>query len=528
MKGISIPIAALGILPHSAVHTRKTMKHGAMPSLSHRWRQRCQDITQVLADFGVIPGRIFMKTKKTHRPTFVTGLSVALLVTGLIANINQAHALCNPETWVPGPCVINGKPGISQCLAYFVRCIPTARPLVGTVRPKYLVLTVLYAPPGTKGGKSSSSVSYSEGSSTGTTTSASKSFAQNYSVSVTAKGGFLGGQTATFGYGRSSTRTDSEDIKKSTTSTITVTGPPEDGINHDADVIYLWLNPKIDLTFSPPMAQWTFADIPIVDIQFVYVGWLKDPSQFAQDAPGVVQRLQLYGITPQDYPEILRTAAIDEQIIQTCFPGILSRPCTILPDPARYLLLRKSFPYEPPRCATCPVLPMTMIASTTDTTSTGSSVQKSYKVGATISGNFDVLALKSDNSWTWTYTSSRTDSTTNSESASVTVGGPSFGYTGPTDMLVYYDTIYKSYLFVPAVDALLAVKGTLRNRIGALLPGTEITLLADDGLTYSTFTNTKGEYRFYGDITGPLEFQVGETVLQARVQADSTINLSLP
>jgi hypothetical protein len=33
------------------------------------------------------------------------------------------------------------------------------------------------------------------------------------------------------------------------------------------------------------------------------------------------------------------------------------------------------------------------------------------------------------------------------DAASVAVGGPAYGYTGPTNVLVYWDTIYSSFMF---------------------------------------------------------------------------------
>ena len=50
------------------------------------------------------------------------------------------------------------------------------QPVTGTALPKYQVLTLLYAPPGANGGKSTSSVDYGAGSTTGTTTSTDSSY----------------------------------------------------------------------------------------------------------------------------------------------------------------------------------------------------------------------------------------------------------------------------------------------------------------------------------------------------------------
>ncbi len=61
----------------------------------------------------------------------------------------------------------------------------------GYVVPSYLVIAVIYAPPGTTGGHSTNSVNYQNGSTLGVTTSASQSFTQGTSVSVEASGGVL-------------------------------------------------------------------------------------------------------------------------------------------------------------------------------------------------------------------------------------------------------------------------------------------------------------------------------------------------
>ncbi len=59
----------------------------------------------------------------------------------------------------------------------------------GTAQAKYLVLTVVYAPPGANGGRGASSVKYAVGSTTGTTTSGSQSFKNANTVSFEGSGG---------------------------------------------------------------------------------------------------------------------------------------------------------------------------------------------------------------------------------------------------------------------------------------------------------------------------------------------------
>ncbi len=62
------------------------------------------------------------------------------------------------------------------------------QPVTGTARPKYMVLTVIYSPPGTTpstgggSGEPSSSVIYGKGSSTGTTSTISSSFQKGIDI----------------------------------------------------------------------------------------------------------------------------------------------------------------------------------------------------------------------------------------------------------------------------------------------------------------------------------------------------------
>src|SRR5262245_19708169 len=100
----------------------------------------------------------------------------------LLAMTSQAYALC--QIGDTQNCTVDGRPGIKVCDPHthmFGVCQPLERPVVGTVAPRYYVLTVVYAPPGTQG-TSQSSVSYSQGSSTGSTTSTSHSFKNELSV----------------------------------------------------------------------------------------------------------------------------------------------------------------------------------------------------------------------------------------------------------------------------------------------------------------------------------------------------------
>lgn len=424
-----------------------------------------------------------------------------VFVTAFLGVMNDAYALCVPGTIES--CTFGGKQGTRTCRSngFFGPCeVPTEpQPPSGTLQPKYKILTVVYAPPGTQGGDSSSSVTYGSGSTTGSTVSASKSFKQSYKVSVSSKVGGLGTEGsvgASFGYGRNSTNAESLDIKKATSTEINHRGPSIDGIDHDRDQIWLWLNPSVRLSLTPTSAEWTLESNGPADIQYVYVGHLKDPSRMP---PGVAQRLQTYGITPQDFPEILRAD-----------PFANGTP-TI--DANRFEALLTTFPYEPPFAEGESPPRFSFNAGYSSTASSSSSVGNEYSMGLKVKGSLGFINLakqsfESENSWTWLDTDTRSTSTEAAESASVTVGGPAFGYSGPTDMAVYYDVIYKTFLFAPIETALKpALRGSVMSRSKKAVSGKEVILVAN-GVKYRTFTNAKGEYRIFGKISGPLQLQV--------------------
>ena len=439
-------------------------------------------------------------------------------VVSFLAAGGNLLAACKDGTVVS--CKVGTKTGTRECInGRFTPCDvepdPPPPPPTGTVKPRFYILSVIYSPPGTQGGGSGSSVAYGSGSTTGTTVSSSNSFKQNYKLSATASGGVLGGVQvgASFAYGRNSTNASAIDIKKSTNSEITVRGPGQDGIDHDRDQIWLWLNPKIGMTVTPTSATWTLKDTQTADIQFVFVGHLKNPSLMP---PGVMQRLQTYGITPQDFPEMLKANPF------------ASGATTI--DPARFQVMHTTFPYEPPFAPGDPATTFktTIANSTTDTSSR--STQNDYIVGLSVSGDTNFFSIfktsiKAESSWTWTNTSATANSTNTSESASVTVGGPAFGYTGPTDMAVYYDVLYKTFMFAP-VTGPIELRGVVTSRSRKIAAGQEVLVVAG-GKQYRTFTNAKGEYRIPGKMAGPVQLRVGR-VSKNVPQAGPNVNIELP
>src|SRR5262249_32978085 len=147
-----------------------------------------------------------------------------------------------------------------------------------------------------------SSVSYGTTSTTGTSSSVSSSFKAGYQISVDASA-FDSGPSATFSTSQERTNTSEIDITKSSSYTINAPGPSQDGIDHDQDRIWLILNPVVELSVTGKNVAWAVTVAgQNTEIQYVTVGWLKNPSSMPR---GVATSLRNAGITPADYPTLL-------------------------------------------------------------------------------------------------------------------------------------------------------------------------------------------------------------------------------
>jgi hypothetical protein len=323
----------------------------------------------------------------------------------------------------------------------------------GQISLSHVVLALIYAPPGTSGGKASSSVSYASTSTTGTTIDLSQSFKtdQDTQASVTISGGVQG--VVNIGFGLSgefeSTTTSTDEsaltISKSETKELDATGPGTDGVDHTQDVFYLWLNPVMIFTIDAQGAmKWSLAyPGTSMDIQYAYVSWLKDPTLMQQQEPHVYESLQSAGVTPEMYADILALHPFANGGTDI--------------DPARFLPVDE-FPYEGPTSPTNPV----QVNSRTFTSTTSSvntlKTDASYKVALGVDVSLTLgpataslkAELKVTDSMTVDATSTQTSTTSSTQTIKATIGGPAFGWSGQTHVRVYLDTLYNSFMFVLA------------------------------------------------------------------------------
>jgi hypothetical protein len=361
-------------------------------------------------------------------------------------------------------------------------------------------MSVVYSPPGTTGSGPKSTVTYGNGSKTGTETKTGSSF--KHGVSVTAQKSIAGfaSISASGGYSVTNGSSNSLAISKKEETQISASGGTSDGIDHDRDAIWLWLNPRVNLAICGSKTDWTLGTRGASDLrlQYVYVGHLKNPSLMP---PGVAAELAAHGITPAHYPDILTHDPFANGSTSV--------------DTNRFVQTTTSFPYEPPYEPGDAPMNYQLTLTNETTSSNTSTYEKQYKVGVEISGgnkftSWAGLSLKVNSEFVWTNQKQTTSSTTSTESATVKVTGPSFGYAGPTNLAVYYDTLYKTFMFKPITyDEDL---GGFVFDINGLAVAHQLVTMTVNGVQHQTITGLDGRYRFFDIEPGRGEVKVDNVV----------------
>jgi hypothetical protein len=410
---------------------------------------------------------------------------------------------CTPDGFVfvpvakDTPCQINQQPG--QCdggellpgsiePARLGKCIPI---VTGSLDPRYYVLHVVYAPPGTAGSGTKSSVTYASGSTLGTEVNTKSSFRSEVSVTASAHLFGFADLSVSSGYAATSASDKGLQVSKGNTIQIAAFGGSADGINHDDDVIYLWLNPRVNVFSVGNDVKWTLGvNGTEMDIQFVSVGQLKGLSPIAD---GILREFAAHNVSTADFPAILAQDAFANGVTNI--------------DPSRFVETTTSVPYEPPLTPGGLPHPFTVTITNQVRASQTSTNTNEYKVGVTASVGSPLTAkLAVSTQFTWTNSSSSTSSTTSTESASLTVTGPSFGYTGPTNLRVYYDTLYDSFVFVPIVLP-ASVSGIVLNQSGQPMVHQPVTISVNR-VQHHTVTGLDGEFRFFNVPRGTGDLKV--------------------
>jgi len=375
----------------------------------------------------------------------------------------------------------------------------------GYVNLRYLVLGVSYAPPGNQ-----SYVQYGDTNLLGTSTTFSSSVANNAGVKVAVAstlgasftlpdiGGTLGvSDTTTNTF--SASFTDEEDtsssvaISSQSSWSVKVLGPssPYVGVDHDYDIVWVWLNPLLnfDAFTQSPSVTWTgysydANDVPEMDIVGVYLGWLNghlvpSPSELTPLARtwasgqvwpvGTSPSLLNSTGTALDSTDAAAIAATDPFSNPSYTITVPSTPVgNRTSSDGRFTLTgNQVFNYEQPPLGGQPVTEQ--YAMTTTTTQTqGKTSKYTFQLGYAWENKFTATIQKSSWSSDVTLSDSLTFteqwSTLNTEQTGVTatasITGPpcvvgssttacSPVYTGPAEYEAFQDNIYNTFVFYP-------------------------------------------------------------------------------
>jgi len=447
--------------------------------------------------------------------------------------------------------------------------------LSGDVFPSYYIITLIYSPPGctpatTQTGYkcgSGSFVSYSSGSSTGSTVSVENSVGVNTSLTADLD------KILTLGvsFAETSVSGSSVTISKTTGNTVKWPDPGpagNDGIHHDYDQFFVLLNPAVAMSgWHDPVTgqnhvQWslTTKNGAPARIQRVQVSYLRcalagigprpgatgdggnpsayDPAscvanpflQMQGPADASAPNGWLPGLTYDDYKQILA-----QDLFWNASP---SNP--ILIPTARFVPQSTDFTYDQaggPSGTSCATV--TESISNTNTTTNTSSTQTQYQASMSLSANFPTagLGLKSTTSFTWTNKTSSSLTNGNTQTASATVGCTSIGWTGVDFVTAYYDTLYGTFLFAldDGTGRARVLQGTITDVDGDHVPHQPLKLVVGNK-TYQTASHNDGSFRFYlplgqtstGATTGTLTAGTVSKAVTVGPQATATAAIPTP
>src|ERR1700722_10383028 len=191
--------------------------------------------TLCFAGFAADPGQSWLVQATASGHTYTTPLGYSYVSGQACWNIKGA-----------GP-AFEGHTSVAMTITHLSNA--------GWIEPKWQVVGITYAPPGSK-----STATYTSGFLSGTATSNTRTFKNTESVSDKITGGFNlfgffdGGSTSTVAANWSQQQGSSTSIgiTNQYATGLIVPGPASgaDGVDHDYDTVYVWLNAAVQLAFN--------------------------------------------------------------------------------------------------------------------------------------------------------------------------------------------------------------------------------------------------------------------------------------
>ena len=374
-------------------------------------------------------------------------------------------------------------------------------PIPGFINPKYIIVGVTYAPPGNQ-----STVTYLNSKLVGNTTDISHSFADTTTLSISIQAGIKGWQASpvdatahvtvgeTTAYTQGSSDSSTVTISKTTAQSDLTRGPANSfvGIDHDYDIIWLWLNPLLMMSYDPnnPRAMtWNGYgfdpdDQPDVDVFPVFVGWLNGDFAVPPNVAAVLARTWAAGqVWPAGQGPGLTGPGLGtdfDQIVRAdpfwqCTPSPTNCPTNV--DLTRFTISdNQNMVYEQPPPGGQPIT-QTYTLSYVNTSSQGHSTSSSFsqefsseqEFGGHIFGIGVTTTIKEANKMQWDSKEQKTITNTSTDEATASLTGPTCTvsgntcnplYDGPVEFSVYQDNQYGTFMFFPVREPRFRLSAT--------------------------------------------------------------------
>ena len=381
---------------------------------------------------------------------------------------------------------------------------PLCNGTAGYVNPKFMVVGVTYAPPGPS---SNTFVSYSNSTLVGTTKSLSGSFADNESFSVILGMGVNFPMVAKGTITQTQTNETTQTTKNSSsvTTSIQVQSGYQTGgtsnyytpVNHDYDLIWVWLNPAVIFNVAPGYVTWEGygydgTDEGGMDIVPISLGYLN--GDFGAIPPDLQNSLNRAWASDQVFPagqsaalnssDLAQIEAADPFSVSTYGPTYIgyTPPATetsdyrftsaeCASDPGTTSGNSPFVSYvqgNPSQVALIDNCTLTYVNSSTQAQDTTNVTSQTISIDASVSTQFVVVfsaELKASSTLTWTNDAQSSITSTATSTGSLKVQGPPcnnavadegpcvpvYDSNGaqPVQFQVFQDNVYGTFMFAP-------------------------------------------------------------------------------
>lgn len=340
-------------------------------------------------------------------------------------------------------------------------------------------------------------MTYGSNTVVGNSTSVKDSFSSEVSLTVSVSGGasifgFSADQTTTISnsYTQETDTASTIAFSQTTSNSTSLNGfsDPANGINHDYDQIFLWLNPIVKFNIGPNSNQVTWTGYgydlndptnPDMDVFGVPVGCLN--GDFATSNPPLWSTCQSYFTGP-----LARTWALSNE--DGSGPGLTGDPtvpCTTNPN-TDFCNILAADPFTSPNytfmrppigsdtttdglftdCHTSgcnvaiqysPNITNTYMQGYSTTITQDQMAKYKYEVTYSVEDKFKgtgwlagfTVDLTDKNVFTWSHEFDQSTNSSRGQQSSFTIVGPAAGYTGPCQFDVFQDNRYGTFMFWP-------------------------------------------------------------------------------